>query len=837
VSRVRAPVEWVDGNLLYGPGRRDCWALYRVAMRSYTGMPTQGKLELAGLLESFAYRIGADFRLLRVHRAFDADAYVAAAQTTFDEARGHREVWERYLRLHHRSLSARGVVQPECYLAVRLHDAQRTAADHLVDALAGGPRALIARARLALERPAALQTQTERDQMLAREHRVYERCLAYLDVERATSPEVQWLLKRPYTRGIGEPPLDAYWSSQAIEIETPDGAPAQWLPRGGEVLRLHDGLVERGITKLVVRSERGESHQAFLVLGALPDVAWLPGDAEVMFSPVDGLTFPVDVSLYCQWLGNRQARGLAEKRKVDAANQLREELEGSEHGPTEQSYERPETARELETTLNAPDRPPLLPGAVTIAVGAPDADTLAERVEQLRDAYGAISLHQTAGEQHRLFLGCFPAGAFPVRDYLSPYTVEQVGAMVPHATTRAGSDRGLYLGHTIGGGAQPVLMDLAEAAQHDRPPTIYLVGTLGSGKTVTLMLLLYGAALAGSKIVDIDPKGTERQPDHKLSALPGMDGRIERIELRGDGTHRGLLDPLRVAAPESRFDMTVGFLSDLLPADNGEWLVAIEEAVKQVLDRHGPDGHPTCSHVLDVLASGDDSAQATRRALGVHADSGLAQLGFGDLTRAPAAIGQRQIVQIQVRGLPHIGSNVHRSEFTREERIGQTVLRLIALYGMRVASDKEPGQHSVFSLDEASRILAGGGGGAGGMGLRMVDEMVRWGRSLHATPILASQLVGDAEALDGLIGTSLVFGVETEREADQALRLLHLDSDSVQMRQAILSNRRGRCVMRDIHGRVARVQVDPVDPRILQALDTTPRRQPEETERGAPQAA
>jgi hypothetical protein len=43
--------------------------------------------------------------------------------------------------------------------------------------------------------------------------------------------------------------------------------------------------------------------------------------------------------------------------------------------------------------------------------------------------------------------------------------------------------------------------------------------------------------------------------------------------------------------------------------------------------------------------------------------------------------------------------------------------------------------------------------------------------------------------------------------------------------------------MRDIHGRVARVQIDPVDPRILQALDTTPRRQPEQAERDAPAVA
>ena len=56
--------------------------------------------------------------------------------------------------------------------------------------------------------------------------------------------------------------------------------------------------------------------------------------------------------------------------------------------------------------------------------------------------------------------------------------------MVPHAISQAGSEIGPYIGHTLSGSRSPVLFDLAEACQRNRPPTCLLAGSLGSGKTI-----------------------------------------------------------------------------------------------------------------------------------------------------------------------------------------------------------------------------------------------------------------------------------------------------------------------------------------------------------------
>ena len=143
-------------------------------------------------------------------------------------------------------------------------------------------------------------------------------------------------------------------------------------------------------------------------------------------------------------------------------------------------------------------------------------------------------------------------------------------------------------------------------------------------------------------------------------------------------------------------------------------------------------------------------------------------------------------------------------------------LKLVAAFAMRLAADPE--RHSVVVLDEAWMLL----GSADGR--RLVDRLARLGRSQNATLIVATQQLGDVGELEGLIGTKLIFGLETVAEAKRALGLLGLDADDPGLVQRLRSYRRGRCLMRDLDDQIAEVQVDPADPALLEALDTTPGR-------------
>jgi hypothetical protein len=648
----------------------------------------------------------------------------------------------------------------------------------------------------------------ELDRLLGEERRARLSLADYLECEPASTRELQWLIRRGLCRGLGEPEIDEQFMPQALVVDDDGGG--RFVPLEHDVLRLFDSPITVEPRCLRVDSELGESHQAFLTFGALPDAVEFPGRrAELLFAPLEALDFPVDAAFSARFVPNDAALALTRRRIIDADNIWREENLG-DHGPGAQTAERPHAARELEEYLTDGARPPLLRASISLAIGAPSREELEERVERVRREYGgAPKLMRPLGDQLRLFVAHLPGQLSPVPDYDDYLTVEQFGAMVPIATSAVGTEAGPYIGRTLSASGQPVLLDLSEAARASRPPSILCAGTPGSGKTMLLQLLLYQAFLQGSLICDIDPKG-----DHRLCELPGVAEHTEVIELSGSARWRGLLDPLRIADEDAREDLTTNFLVDLLPAPfPAEWRTEIRRAVQAVVAGHRIKT-PSCRQVLDELARGDEAARAAGRAIEVFAETGLAQLGFAAPDAPPPQAGSSQVTSIRIRRLPRPLPGTPKSELSEDERIGQAVLRLLAAYAMRLMSCDRT-RHKVLGFDEAWFLLQDAAG------RRLIEHLNRWGRSEFATPVLLTHLISDVEEIDNLIGARFIFGQESEAEAAKGLRLLRLDADDERLRQRLLSYREGRTMFRDYDGRVAAMHIDP-SPELLAAFDTTP---------------
>ncbi|MEJ7802171.1 MAG: ATP-binding protein [Candidatus Limnocylindria bacterium] len=794
---MRAPHYFLHGNLVWRTAE-DVWAAYLLDGQSYPGLSLNRKVELKERIEAFAYGVETDFQIVRSAREWSAAEYAERAATTLDPRRGHAQEFGAYLSEHRRRLESRGVVRPELYLFVRLGPpAHAAGAQRFAETWRELTRSVGLKDARAVGRK-------RMEELRRAEERAFDRVFDGLPCERARSGEVAYLVRSAYTRGVGEPRMDRNWRPQAIYVESEDGS-AGFEPYEHDLHRLHESRVTIQPRSLRVEGEAGTSHQALLVVGALPDEALFPGaDVELLFSPLE-CGFPVDAVFTAEWLPNRSAQKLAQKRMVDADQQASEESFG-EHGPTVGTTERTYAARELQARLGASDRPPFLRSAITLCVGADSNEQLEERVDRLRSEYGRVELHRPLGEQHRLFLGAMPAQPFPARDYLAHLLPEQLGAMVPTAISHAGSEIGPYLGYGLTGSRPPVQLDLAEASRTDRPPTVLLTGSLGSGKTIALETLLYQAYLQGSSpIVDIDPKG-----DHRLDRLPGVADSLESIELGPDERYRGLLDPMRVGTDETRQDLAYGFLLGILPDPvPAEWRTKIRRAVAAV-DTAG--GRTTGEILSELRAIG---AEDCAEALEVHLEAGLAKLGYGRPGQELPEVGSAQVVSLRIRNLVTVKPDVRRSELQEDERVSQAVLRLVAAYALRLCS-ADSNVHSVLALDEAWALLSDTQGQA------LLDRLARMGRSMSITPLLASQIVGDSEALEPLVGTYLAFGVETEAEAERALELLRLDPDDESLRQRLISFRAGRCYLRDVEGRAIPMRIDPGE-ELLCALGTTPK--------------
>jgi hypothetical protein len=624
---------------------------------------------------------------------------------------------------------------------------------------------------------------------------------------------LQWLVRRCFSRGVGEPLVDRLHEPRAVLFE--HNGEAALAPLEGDVLRWMEGCVEQRPRTLRIECELGTSWQAQLVLGALPDSTDFPGaHAELMFAPAEAAGFPFDLSLNARYVPNELALRIARKRVQDADQILRAEAD-AEQGASDAAQARTREARDLLAYLQSSSRPPLLRSTLAIAIGAASEDELERRVEGCRRAFGEIALHRPLGDQLALFLQHLPGQRTRVAGYDDMLTTEQVAAMMPAATHHAGSDGGFYLGYTLTASRRPVRLSLREGSDADRNSTILSVGALGSGKTTLAHKLEYEAFLQGARVVVCDPKG-----DHRFHLLDEVAPHAEVVALRPERRLRGVLDPLRVAPPHLRQDAAISFLRALLPpAAAPESDTALVRAVDHVVTRAR---EPTCGDVVKALFEGDRAERDLGGTLEIYSRSGLTQLGFAHAGASLPALGTRQVTYVPIRDLPSPQPGTRRAELSHAERVGEQLVRLIAMFAMQLMA-RERERLKVFSFDEGWRLLGDP------IGRSLLASLQRMGRSELAVPIIGTQLVTDAligerESLENLIGATFVFGMRSEREAARALELLGLESHDERLRRCLLEFSSGRCLFRDHHGRIEAIQVDVVVPELLQAFSTTPRR-------------
>ena len=806
----RRPLSFVYGNCLHGA----CgpWALFALEPYSYATLAPERKRERFARLLSAIEALEADIQILRVSRDWDPRRELEMLADSYSGP--HQRAHAAYLAAQLDALQEERLDLPAIYLAVSLERPQRDVASFLAGLVERPARARLDSAARALRlAPSGHLSAAELERLRVRADEIHARLDGTLEARPARTVEIQWLVRRAFCRGLGEPEVDGLHEPQALVFES-NGA-AVLAPLEADVMRWSESYVEHHARLLRVESELGVSWQAQLVAGALPESAVFPSSrVELMFVPTEALPFGVDLTLCARYLPNDLAMRLVRRRVQDADEIVRAES-GGDQGVSDRGYDRTQEARDLLSYLQSASHPPLLRATLTVAVSGADEDELERRVEAVRRAFGEVRLHRPLGDQLRLFIAGMPGQRSSVSGYDDVLTTEQAAAMMPLATHRVGSLRGFHLGHTLTGTRHPVRLNLREGSDRDRNAAILSIGALGSGKTTLDQKLAYEAFLLGARVIDCDPKG-----DHRMHELPEVAPHVETIALCGDRALRGMLDPLRVAPEHMRQDATVSFLCDLLPSrSEAAWETAVAGAVDAVRRRCK---EPTCFEVIRALSAGDAVDQQVAKALAVYAGAGLTQLGFADPDVRLPSVGTRQVTYVPIRDLPAPAPGSSRADYSPLERVGEQIVRLIAMFAMSLMA-AERARLKVFSFDEGWRLLGDP------VGRMLLASLQRMGRSELAVPIISTQLVSDTlldgrASLENLIGATFVFGLRSQREAERALELLDLDPGDRLLRDRLLEFDTGRCIMRDHEGRVEAVQVEVLVPRLLEAFSTTPPR-------------
>jgi DNA segregation ATPase FtsK/SpoIIIE-like protein len=125
----------------------------------------------------------------------------------------------------------------------------------------------------------------------------------------------------------------------------------------------------------------------------------------------------------------------------------------------------------------------------------------------------------------------------------------------------------------------------------------------------------------------------------------------------------------------------------------------------------------------------------------------------------------------------------------------------------------------VFIQDEASVLKRSSTGKA------LKNRMVKMGRTEFASIFLIGQNVsdiGEDEDVKANIGTKFAFATNSKAEAREVLKYLELNYESEELQEMLIELPTGVCLMKDIEGRVAVLEVEPLFDDLIEAFNTTP---------------
>lgn len=656
-----------------------------------------------------------------------------------------------------------------------------------------------------------------------REELLFQRVNRVVKATRVTEPEIAWLIRRGFWRGIAEQPKIRPESRPDCLVFEGAGGSLELHPHQAEMVRLAEGemdLSDPRSVKLTQETAAGPESgvTAFAYLSDLPDDLQFPG-SEFLYTLQD-LAFPVELCLRWSCLGHDQALGIVRRKKLEITDQDRHTRISGEEAPLA-LLDAQEQVTLLEHDLKQRKFPTVL-WSVCCAVSGRNRAEVQDRVRQLRDHFSAyqVSLDVPAGDQLAAFLEAVPGAPRTQSDYIHRIPPEVAAAAMFLCTPAIGDRTGPYIGRT-GVQQRPVYIDPSLPPTLNRSASIAFLGSLGGGKSYTANLLTYLAVVwQGARALVLDPKG---ERTNWLTDLPELAGQVEVITLSAAERDSGKLDPFVMLGDsfteeerKETVNLAVSILSFLANIPTGdERFLALMRAVDEVSQM----AQPAMLKVVERLEQlGAESPSTAALAHYLRALSGLAyaNLIFGRGGEGGLSLQQRlNVLQLQSVVMPPPGKP--REEFSLEELLSMALMHAITAFATRFTR-QEREVFKIVLMDEAWALLSSTQGRA------LVSQLLRTGRAMNNAVYLISQNVADLldERIKNNIGVKFIFRSHDHGEIAQVLEFLNLEPEEESV-LAVRGLETGQALLQDLEGRVGVVTIDAVLPHLARAFDTRPR--------------
>ncbi|MYB43551.1 MAG: hypothetical protein F4X74_01195 [Acidimicrobiia bacterium] len=444
--------------------------------------------------------------------------------------------------------------------------------------------------------------------------------------------------------------------------------------------------------------------------------------------------------------------------------------------------------------------------------------TLRSRTHRLeaRAAAVGMSVAVPSGDQiaaRRVWLPRVSSARY-LHDYTQVVLSDGLAGLGPLLQSRLGDPQGALLGvHDERGWLEPILFDptlgprARSVGAEPQSPSIGVVGSLGSGKSVFLKRCLWTTLAAGGQCVVVDR--SERDVGEYVSFAEVVDQvtdlKVEVIDVTEGSVS---LDPLRTLSDRrAAAEVADRLLSHVLDLD-------ARSTVATQLGRAAARCHgQSLLELMDKAAEGDETTPpgvwAEHRNLITHLAKNTVAGALFDPRRRPADLSA-DLVVLHAPGLA-----LADKTDTAADIAAAAVVMGTLLVG-HAATFAHP-RFAALLLDEAWSLVRDPKAQAS------VIEALRDGRKHNTGVWIGTQSANDfaSTELRELLGQVAVFRTRNLEAATAAADLADADPDIAAPLLTDLHT--GTMLWRDIYGRLGVVDVLlPADPRAAAAIDTTP---------------
>lgn len=657
-----------------------------------------------------------------------------------------------------------------------------------------------------------------------------------------TGEDIEWVIKHNLYRGFSEPEIYTGWQPGSTMVEVA-GDVKQIRPNVTDVVSLNDGvLLNVQATSLSMEYDHLPSYvkfdkplmakQAILPMVSTPNQLYFPGNE--FFYWVDDFPFPIDVAVVFDIIPPNKATQTLRGKILELHDQIGQYMDDPQGAPIH-VQESQMDAKILEANLH--EGMPLVRTNIFLAVGVSTDEgdqenrldvKLNKRISMIQDFFGPKQFRITRppGDQLRGLMMFIPGNVDLLRDFMLYLEPELLAAGIMQGSKQVGDPEGLYLGYNLSGSSSPVLFDPTLPPRINKSAATALIGTLGGGKSVTRKYIIDIALMWGAKVISIDPK----DEDGAFAKIPSINRIMKRVDVSADS---GIaINPYRIAKrDEDTRAIVINFLTMLLNAsdDSKEYRrIAINEAVEYVL-RVDPEhwNMITTRKALEFISRGADGmlrdkgiqAEANKAVLlmDAHARSRYGKMLFS--SKSDLRVGDKERMTVfNFSNLSLPSSRGENNTLTETERVGTSIMYLITEFARQSIINGDKRDFKILSLDEAWKIMYTKEGS------RLMEEIIRMGRTYNVMPIIATQNSADLldERIKNNLGMVYVFRNSDPKEIRMSLEVLGLYDYDESIINKIQTMKSGQCFMRDIQGRIGQIKIDPVPGYLLNIFDTRP---------------